>query len=193
MPENDIRSRILDAATRLFTENGFAATSVRAIGNAAGVSQSSLYHHTGAKGQILADIHQGFVDDMIERLRAVEEEDTSAIEQIRGIIRVVLAAVGSRQAEVTVFLREPHAVPGNRKSAIQRSRDEVDAILDRILRRGIENGEIRPAREPRLMRLAIYGMCNWSYQWYRPDGSQSISEIADEFADMILAGIIADK
>lgn len=193
MPENDVRGRILVAATQLFMENGFAATSVREIGDAAGVGQSSLYHHTGAKGQILADIHESFVTDMLGDLRAVEKRDISAVEQIREIMRIVLNTVRSRQAEVIVFLREPHSVPDDRRAALQKSRDEVDAILGRILRRGIKEGEIRKSFDPRLMRLAIFGLCNWSYQWYRPNGKVSMDQIASQFADMILTGIATDK
>ena len=49
-PSGDVKARILDVAARLFMEQGFAATSVREIGERAGVGQSSLYHHVRSKG-----------------------------------------------------------------------------------------------------------------------------------------------
>lgn len=191
--DSDTRRRIIDSAARLFMKNGFAATSVRSIGDAAGIGQSSLYHHIGSKGQILADIHETFVEDLLEKLGAVEQQpDISAAEKVRQVVRVVLMTVGTRQAEVTVFLREAHAVPSDRKQSIQDKRDEVDQILDSILRSGTKTGEFKPDPEVRLTRLAILGMCNWSYQWYRKRGDHSISDIADHFGNLILAAIATE-
>jgi TetR/AcrR family transcriptional regulator, cholesterol catabolism regulator len=191
--DSETRRRIIDAAAGLFMKNGFAATSVRAIGEAAGIGQSSLYHHIASKGGILADIHESFVEDLLAELRAVEQRpDISAAERVREVVRVVLMAVGSRQAQVTVFLREAHAGPPDRKQRIQEKRDEVDLILDRMLRSGIETGEFKSGPEVRLTRLAILGMCNWSYQWYRKGGDHTISDIADHFGDLIVAAIATE-
>lgn len=47
------RAEILDAAAELFTTQGYASTSTRAIADAVGIRQASLYHHFGAKDDIL--------------------------------------------------------------------------------------------------------------------------------------------
>lgn len=51
-----IRDEILHAAAGLFTENGFAATSTRAIAMAVGVKQASLYYHFPSKDQLLTEL-----------------------------------------------------------------------------------------------------------------------------------------
>jgi AcrR family transcriptional regulator len=45
----DAKTRILDAAERLFMENGYAATSVRMITGAAGVPVALVNYHFGSK------------------------------------------------------------------------------------------------------------------------------------------------
>lgn len=55
-PGATARDEILDAAAELFTNNGFANTSTRAIADAVGIRQSSLYHHFATKNEILADL-----------------------------------------------------------------------------------------------------------------------------------------
>jgi AcrR family transcriptional regulator len=50
------REEILDAAAELFTQLGYAATSTRAIAEAVGVKQASLYYHFANKEQILFDL-----------------------------------------------------------------------------------------------------------------------------------------
>lgn len=47
------RDEILDAAGELFTTNGYANTSTRAVADAVGIRQASLYHHFAAKDDIL--------------------------------------------------------------------------------------------------------------------------------------------
>ena len=43
------RKQILDAALRLFSERGFARTSVRDIGQAAGITDAAIYYHFASK------------------------------------------------------------------------------------------------------------------------------------------------
>ncbi|WP_233608482.1 TetR/AcrR family transcriptional regulator [Nocardia stercoris] len=47
------RAEILDAAAELFTTKGYASTSTRAIADAVGIRQASLYHYFAAKDDIL--------------------------------------------------------------------------------------------------------------------------------------------
>ncbi|MEV6098194.1 helix-turn-helix domain-containing protein [Nocardia sp. NPDC051981] len=47
------RAEILDAAAELFTTHGYGNTSTRAVADAVGIRQASLYHHFAAKDDIL--------------------------------------------------------------------------------------------------------------------------------------------
>jgi len=192
MPQGgDVRARILEVAAQLFMEQGFAATSVREIGERAAVGQSSLYHHVQSKGQLLYQLHQGFSKELLDRLTTVVDSTSSPTEQLRGLIHVVLSVVETHQAEVTVFLREGHALPEGSRQEIQRDRDQLDALVDKMIADGIEAGELRDDLDVRLTRLGILGMCNWTYQWYRPGGEQSSAEIADFFANLVINGLAA--
>jgi AcrR family transcriptional regulator len=192
MPQGgDVRARILEVAAQLFMEQGFAATSVREIGERASVGQSSLYHHVQSKGQLLYQLHQSFSRDLVDRLTAVVASSGSPTGQLRGIVRVVVSVVESHQAEVTVFLREAHALPENSREEIQRDRDQVDAIVDRVIADGIAAGELRADLDVRLTRLGILGMCNWAYQWFTPGGEHTSGQIAEFFADLVINGVVA--
>ena len=194
MPQGgDVRARILEVAAQLFMEQGFAATSVREIGERASVGQSSLYHHVQSKGQLLYQLHQGFSKELLELLTAVVDSTSSPTDQLRGLVHVVLSVVESHQAEVTVFLREGHALPEGSRQEIQHDRDQVDAIVDKMIADGIAAGELRPDLDVTLTRLGILGMCNWTYQWFRPGGEHSSAKIADFFADLVINGVAAKK
>jgi AcrR family transcriptional regulator len=70
-PGATAREEILDAAAELFTSQGFANTSTRAIADAVGVRQSSLYHHFATKDDILGELLAGTVAGSLDFARAV--------------------------------------------------------------------------------------------------------------------------
>ncbi|OBI47241.1 TetR/AcrR family transcriptional regulator [Mycobacterium sp. E796] len=61
-PGDTPREEILDAAAELFTECGYTATSTRAIADAVGIRQSSIYHHFETKDDILDNLLVRTVD-----------------------------------------------------------------------------------------------------------------------------------
>jgi AcrR family transcriptional regulator len=57
-PLPDAKTRILDAAERLFMENGYAATSVRMITGAAGVPVALVSYHFGSKQGLMEAVYE---------------------------------------------------------------------------------------------------------------------------------------
>jgi hypothetical protein len=65
-------------------------------------------------------------------------------------------------------------------------------MVETVIERGARAGEFRPL-DPRLTTLAMFGMCNWSYQWYRQEGALRTRQIAYSFWDVFLRGISAER
>ncbi|HEY3959700.1 MAG TPA: helix-turn-helix domain-containing protein [Solirubrobacteraceae bacterium] len=85
------RERILDEAMRLFSEHGYAATSIAKIEAAAGLTPGAggLYHHFASKEAVLA----AGIERQLARLEALRE------------IRNVLGPLGDVKAELTLTAR----------------------------------------------------------------------------------------
>lgn len=77
----ETRERILDAAEALFIENGFAATSLRAIATRAEVNLAATNYHFGSKlGLLGATVHrrmQPINERRLYLLKALKESDRS--------------------------------------------------------------------------------------------------------------------
>ncbi|GAA2099690.1 TetR/AcrR family transcriptional regulator [Kitasatospora saccharophila] len=56
------REEVLAAAAELFTENGYAATTTRAVAEKAGLRQASMYHYFARKEDILATLLESTVE-----------------------------------------------------------------------------------------------------------------------------------
>jgi AcrR family transcriptional regulator len=188
---NEVKERIIRAATELFMERGFAGTTVREIGDRAGVGQSSLYHHARSKGQLLAELHATHVHAVIGLLEKVVESQEAPTVQLRGVVTTILAMVHTHRAVVTVYLRESYALSDEAREEVGLERKKVDSIVDLILKRGLESGEFRADLDIPLTRRAILGMCNWAYQWYQPNGPQTIEEIGEYFANLAEAAVVS--
>lgn len=78
---NSPSEEILDAAAELFTTLGYSGTSTRAIAEAVGVRQASIYTHFASKAAMLNALLQGTVRDMLELVENLSD-DISPQEQL---------------------------------------------------------------------------------------------------------------
>lgn len=70
MPSPDVRSQLLEEATRLFAARGFEGTSLQAIAEAVGIRKPSLLYHFGSK----EDLRQAVLDELLARWNEVLPE-----------------------------------------------------------------------------------------------------------------------
>lgn len=172
-------------------EKGYHAASVREIGDRLRISQSSLYYHAKNKPQILVDLNRRFMDRLTSSFEEIEASTDEPEVKLRAVVTQLVRVTADHQPEVTVVLQERRSLPRRYERPIQRQRDRIDEIIDGILREGIKVGRFRDV-DPSLTRLALTGMCNWAYEWYRPGGRYTPDQIANHFADVFLCGISTD-
>jgi TetR/AcrR family transcriptional regulator len=67
-------------------------------------------------------------------------------------------------------------------------RDRFDKGMREVLKEGIRSGTFAYA-DAKLLSFAILGAVNWIPRWYSPGGPSTSEEIADKFADYLIAGL----
>jgi AcrR family transcriptional regulator len=163
--EPSARQRLLDSAVHLFTERGYAATSVREIVESAGLTKPALYYHFRSKeGIYLAILHDlartadegiaarrvesGPVRDRIERfLLGIFD----LFEQNRTHVRFVNAVFwGPRQGAPPFDFDTFH--------------QKLLTVLGQIVVEGIASGELRAA-DPEDATLALMGVLSFSMDY----------------------------
>jgi len=121
------RDRILEAAIEAIAERGFAATSIDALCQRAGVVRTAIYWHFGAK--------EGLVVPVIERVAAhwIEEIESAVYREGDPFARLDRFVAGLR----TLVLERPHLVRLLLAVALERAdhdpatREALRAIFDR--------------------------------------------------------------
>jgi AcrR family transcriptional regulator len=154
---------ILDAATELFASNGFHATSTRKIAAAAGVSEGTVFHYFGSKNELMIGILDRFYNEVLNP-RAAEILDT--VMDTRGRLRALaLHHVSSLAADSALMMRLLQVYVGvdleilgqNQRSPLRDLNRSYVSYLDRILREGVERGDLREDLAIRPQRDLFFG------------------------------------
>jgi AcrR family transcriptional regulator len=82
--EAKTRQKIIDAATKLFTQHGFAGVSTHAISSAAGVTDGALFHHFGTKKALFTEIATQLHTDIH---KAIHRAGRDAPDAMQGFIQ----------------------------------------------------------------------------------------------------------
>jgi TetR/AcrR family transcriptional regulator len=143
-PEPNARQRLMETATDLFAEKGYAGTSVREIVGSAGVSKPVLYYYFKSKEGLFyailewaADVQQRVLNEIVategsvfDRLAALYSRVYEGIRQYKSLYIMIHGLIFGL----------PQGTPAYDFGAYQRRM--LDAVR-RILAAGISAGEIR--------------------------------------------------
>ncbi|MCJ8014146.1 TetR family transcriptional regulator [Paenibacillus sp. KQZ6P-2] len=71
-----LKQRIMESAMRLFSEKGYASTSIQDIANDCGIAKPSLYKFFTSKEDLLIEVYGDRVQRMYEQAEAIKADDT---------------------------------------------------------------------------------------------------------------------
>jgi TetR/AcrR family fatty acid metabolism transcriptional regulator len=151
----DKRRALLAAAVRVFARSGYHGARVGDIAAEAGVAHGLIYHYFDSKEDVLRTIFRENWGVLLERFRAVEAADEPADEKLEGLAKILLRTWRNDPDLVTVMVREV-ARSRHLQEEVESVR-EAFAIVERILRRGQEDGRFRSDLDPRFASWLLYG------------------------------------
>jgi AcrR family transcriptional regulator len=155
--DDSVPGRLMTSAIALFARKGYAATTVREIVEAAGVTKPVLYYHFGSKEGI-------FLAMIGEALREFEATATGALgtrgsaeERILrffdSMFALMLEHLDVMRVLEAIYYGPPQGAPFFDFEVIHKRFIE---ILGRLIREGVESGEFRPG-DPDDLTWAILG------------------------------------
>jgi AcrR family transcriptional regulator len=180
------RREVVAQAAGLFDRAGYHTTSVAELAHAVGLSKPALYHYFSGKDEVLYWIHEEFIDLLIEKQRG--RDGLPAGEALLEVMNDVIGLMETHRGHVRVFFEHHRELASEDRATIRAKRNAYRGLVEDVIRRGTADGEFRDV-DARLATLAVFGMCNWAYQWYRPDGELSTRQIAELFFDLIVNGL----
>jgi AcrR family transcriptional regulator len=119
------REAVLDAAERVFGEEGYEATKVQRIAAEAGVSLTTLYSVLESKWEIYRAVHRRRLSEVMRLTQGVLEADMSSIEILIAGTRTQLAFFMERRDFTKMQLKE---VTAWSTIELLRSPEQVEAL-----------------------------------------------------------------
>jgi AcrR family transcriptional regulator len=183
------RDDVLDAAAQVFRQKGFHGASMSDIAAAVNVQKASLYHHVSSKQEILLELLERALQILTDRISTVAAQDEPADKKLRQMIRVYLQLLAENADLSSVLLFEHRSLDKKSHTRHVPQRDKFEALWRDVLNEGAR-AKIFDLKDTGLAARALMGVMNWTLTWYHPGGGKSIDQIADEYADLILNGML---
>ena len=180
---------MLEHATRLFAEKGFAGTSLQDVAESMGLKRPALYYYFKSKDDLLDRLIADATTGPALELKVIAERaDLDATQRLHAIARSSVAWIVTHTDRFLLLVKsESELSPANLKKFNAGRRDAVD-IVRAVIDDGIKSGQFRPV-DSRVATFGVFGICNWVAWWYQPGGRESVESIADQLADMVVAGL----
>jgi AcrR family transcriptional regulator len=184
------RDALVQIAAELFAQQGYRATTVRHIGDAAGVLSGSLYHHFDSKETILDELLSSYLEELLDTYRAIVRSGDDPATTLRALVRASFRSLSEHRAAITVLQNERNYLHTlTRFGYLTKSEEEVRRIWITVLRDGVESGGFRADLDPvvtyRFLRDSVWV----AVRWFRQDGPLSADELADRYLNLIFNGM----
>lgn len=185
------RERILQAATKVFAKNGFYATRVSEIADAADVADGTIYLYFKNKDAVLISIFEDRIGKLLEILKRTAASDRTVEEKVRRVVELQLGLLESERdlAEViTICLRQSSTLLKQYAAPLF---TEYLEVLAGVISSGQKEGVLRTDINPRVAARALWGgLDGIALTWAlgEPEPAQ-LRKAAGQFATLFLDGL----
>jgi AcrR family transcriptional regulator len=189
---------ILEAALTVFGERGFARARLEDVARHAGVSKGTVYLYFDSKDTLFREMVRAIKGRAFaEAEEYIEKSKGSARETLTGVMHMMWFHMSDpRQAMISRLVQsEIGSFPELARFYFEEVTLRGRRLLERILARGVANGEFRPeqarfaARAIPAMSLMLSGL-HCFFSKYDPE-PQRPEALAEGVLDLVLNGVLA--
>lgn len=186
----DRHDAILAAATRVFSEKGYASASITDIAQAANISDGLIYKYFENKRALLERVLTVFYETTIVDLESKVAKGKTFEERLYILVSEHLRVFVADIDLCRLFISQVRTASDYRGSAIQQLNRRYTSILLKIVDQGIADGEIQSDLDPRLIRDMLFGAIEHS-SWRHVRGIRplDVTRIARSMTDILLNGL----
>ena len=194
--ETQTRTRILQAAQRLFAAKGFEGTTTRDLAQTAGVAEGTLFRHFANKKAILVEVAtSGWVDLLTDLLTELSE--MGSYKAIAQVMRRRMWNLQKNADIMRVCFMEVQFHPDLRDRIQTEVIDKMTAVAEAFFQTAIDKGIYRQmdAKLGAKVFLGLFAIAGFSDNTLiEPNASpQEMQKMAEGLADIFLNGVLAKE
>lgn len=193
-PLDGKRSRdqeVVEAAIRLFSEKGYAATSVQDLADELGMLKGSLYYYIDTKETLLKRIFEDSHNEVSEIAERYRAEDGPALERLRAFLEEYALWYVTNLQRASLFAREWRYASDGLRILMTKQRKYYDEVLRDFIIAAQDAGEVRPDLDVKLATYFVMSAVSSLPDWFKPKGPQSAEHVVGEYARMAVALLVA--
>lgn len=172
------RQKLYESAVTLIAEQGFSATTVDEIAERAGVAKGTVYYNFKSKTELFEELLRHGVGLLTESLRTAADEtakrDGTSVEALDAMIRAGLAFIDRSPAFTQLYVAELWRTNRAWQSTLLVVRQRAVAVVEEVLQKGIDGGELSREIDVPLTAAALVGMvlvAALDWQAFQPERS----------------------
>lgn len=185
------RRGILHAAARIFQEVGYERATLESIGEAVGLSKTSLYYYVRSKEELLARLFVELIERMDQEARSDASSEDTPRDRLERFVTAHVRVVCNDPSGHLLATHQDTVLGGADSELMREARRRHEARLRQILADGVSEGVFR-ARDVRVSTYLILGALSSVGRWYSAGGAATPEQIASGLLSMVLGGIEAD-
>jgi TetR/AcrR family transcriptional regulator, fatty acid metabolism regulator protein len=183
-------NRILEAAVKVFAEQGFFQSTVAQIAKEAGVADGTIYLYFKNKEDILVQFYEYKTRQVFERFRESVDQAQTAVEKLRNLIRTHLQEFQNDPNMAMVYQVETHQQRQVAQEPIKAMSKMYRDVIDQVVELGQEEGSIRRNLYMGLVKRLINGAVDEVINaWIHTGRTYDLVSMADPLVDLFIAGI----
>lgn len=184
----DTRTRILEAAARVFAEKGYHETRMDDIVAAADASKGSLYFHFPNKEEIFFGLVETFIGLLESRLDETLSSEQHGIEQMEVALTTSLRLFTQYRAMAKIVLVQAVGLGAAFEHRRRVINDRFVAIIQRRIEKGIRDGSL-PPQNAELAARAWVGALNEIVIHWIYTGAPNLETAAPEIKTFLARSI----
>ena len=184
-------NEILRVAATMFGEVGYEKTSFTAIADAVGIQRASLYHYYPNKDALLLDIGLPWLNPLAVLVEEFDEENAPGDLQLYRYLRIDLRHIQAAPYDLGRLYHLPDISVGESMEPLWQIVDTIHDAWTRWIASAVEDGALRRV-DPRLAGSMVEAAYLGVITSDRPAVREDAGSTADNFADLVLAGLLAD-
>lgn len=180
------RERILNAAARLFRQQGFKRTTVRDIAEVVGILSGSLFHHFHSKEEMLLEIMREAALSICIRADEVVSRSIAPDEQLHALIRLELECLlgeARRDYHAVLFL-EWREVPQSVRAEFTMLQGRYAGTWRSVLEACHAAGLLRCEADAAIH--VLHGAMRHTIFWFKPSGRYDVEDFGGVLARLVL-------
>lgn len=182
------KETIVEAASHLFHEKGFSATSMRDLAEKVGVEAASLYNHIQSKSELLQELCFKVANEFMTNIETTDASDLTAIGKINSLLRFHISYMVHRFEEVFVADREWKHLSDPYLSNYQNQRRIYRKRFAGIIEEGIRNKEIKDIDAPTAVLIILHAISGIE-SWHRSKKKISAELLEENMVTILVEGL----